>query len=86
MMRRKASSRLFVPVLLAFTLLAPFGIAAAEEGGTLGDLFRELLGGGESEPAPAPRRSPAPRRTGQPPTASAFRSAAPRWSSPSRRW
>jgi Do/DeqQ family serine protease len=59
MMRRKASSRLFVPVVLAVTLLAPFGIAAAEEGGTLGDLFRELLGGGESEPAPAPAPQPA---------------------------
>ena len=58
-MRRKASSRLFVPVVLAVTLLAPFGIAAAEEGGTLGDLFRELLGGGESEPAPAPAPQPA---------------------------
>ena len=58
-MRRKASSRLFVPVLLAFTLLAPFGIAAAEEGGTLGDLFRELLGESETAPAPAPAPQPA---------------------------
>ena len=62
-MRRKASSRLFVPVVLAVTLLAPFGIAAAEEGGTLGDLFRELLGGGEPNLLRRLRRS---RRTGSP--------------------
>ena len=60
-MRRKASSRLFTAALLAVTLLAPVGTAVAEEGGALGDLFRELLGGGESETAPAPQpATPAP--------------------------
>ena len=59
MMRRKASSRLFVPVVLACTLLRRSGIAAAEEGGALGDLFKELLGGGESEPAAPPAAEPA---------------------------
>jgi Do/DeqQ family serine protease len=58
-MRRKASSRLFVAALLAVTLLAPVRLAVAEEGGPLGDLFRELLGGGESEPVPAPPPQPA---------------------------
>ncbi len=48
-MRRKASSRFIAPVLIGLALLAPLGFAAAEEGGTLGDLFKELLRGGVDE-------------------------------------
>ena len=64
-MRRKASKRLLAALLFVAALLLPLGLAAAEEGGLLGDLFRELLGEGTQEtvplgPAPAPADTTAP--------------------------
>src|SRR3954465_8842214 len=60
-MRFKASNRLLAPMLLAAALLAPLGFAVAAEGGPLGDLFRDLLGEGTQETAPAaPETAPAP--------------------------
>ena len=64
-MRRKASKRLLAALLVVAALLLPLGLAAAEEGGLLGDLFRELLGEGTQEtvplaPAPAPADTTAP--------------------------
>ena len=64
-MRRKASKRLLAAPLFAAALLLPLGLAAAEEGGLLGDLFRELLGEGTQEtvplaPGPAPADTTAP--------------------------
>ena len=86
-MRRKASNRLLAALLFVAALLLPLGLAAAEEGGLLGDLFRELLGEGTQETVPGAcartgRCNGACRRT----ATSACRSAARRWSSPSRRW
>jgi Do/DeqQ family serine protease len=59
-MRLKSSSRLFAQVLIVLALLVPPGPAAAEEGGVLGDLFKELLRGSTDESAPAASAEPAP--------------------------
>lgn len=61
-MRLKASKRLLAP-LVALALLLPLGFAAAEEGGGLGDLFRELLGGDSDQAAP-PAGQPAQPQPG----------------------
>ena len=56
------------PSCWSLALLAPFGIASAEEGGTLGDLFRELLARRRIR-RPRLRRS---RRTGAAPAPAAI--------------
>jgi Do/DeqQ family serine protease len=66
-MRRKAAKLLLGP-LVALALLAPPGFAAAEEGGGLGELFRELLGESDKPAAPA-EQAPPPAAPKQPATA-----------------
>src|SRR5262245_21205649 len=59
-MRLKLSSRLFAPLLIAIALVLPLGLAAAEEGGVIGDLFKDILRGSTDESAPAATAPAAP--------------------------
>jgi Do/DeqQ family serine protease len=59
-MRRKASRRLAAPFLIALALILPLRLATAEEGGELGELFRDLLRGGQSDTQPAPAEAAPP--------------------------
>ena len=87
-MRRKASRRSLHRSADPLALLLPLGLATAEEGGELGDLFKELLRGGVDDDRAACRAAQPTRRQSRRrrPTTSACRSAAPRCSCPSRRW
>src|SRR5262245_61707526 len=51
-MRPSAPNRLFASLLIMLALIVPLGFATAEEGGELGELFKELLGGGTDEVTP----------------------------------
>ena len=57
-MPRQGSSRLLASFLIVLALIFPPGFVAAEEGGPLGDLFRELLRGGVDDTQPPAETAP----------------------------